>query len=317
MKKLPLSLACWRSLCLLYIYIMCGAAAVASPRGEFVPPVVGVRFPEALTQVAEKADRVRLRAGLASLQQAGVREVVVEIPDSMECKPQTFDRLFTELKRSGCSVWLVLPVASEMDGRLCEAMRKWRRSVVLAGWWLPAASPDLPARLATFRKAFPEARVGIEAAVAAPAREMEVLLLSLQPDLVGIRLSALQAGWISKSNLLEGVPAAILSAQRYLGEWEHVTGRLGLPLYVTDTAYPRNRCYTQPGTYSESRDAFYAAVLHRMQESCMYGGSLAGVFLSAFRVNSQPPNTYSLYASDSVAVQLLREAQPSTASASR
>lgn len=148
-------------------------------------------------------------------------------------------------------------------------------------------------------------------------------------DYLNIHIWPYNWRWVRDSTLMTNLPQAIEYTDRYIDEHLVIAEKYGKPLVIEEFGYPRDGFQFAQGTTTDARDLYYRHVFSRMRESVAQGGMLAGVnfwgwggLAGQSETNlfwhpgddycgdpaQEQQGLYSVYASDSSTVEIIREA---------
>lgn len=153
----------------------------------------------------------------------------------------------------------------------------------------------------------------------------EQLLNDVNIDYVTLHFRPFEWNWVARGRAFEDLPNVYLQAEAYLNKEERFALKAGKPLVIEAFSYPRDHFFKSPSSKAEYRTAFFRFVLERVVRSKRNGGVLAGCNFYGWGGHGrfvsqdwQPGNeylaekpdeaqgTYSVYATDSTAVQLFK-----------
>lgn len=167
-----------------------------------------------------------------------------------------------------------------------------------------------------------------ESACLGDTRLYHRLLLDDHVDLITLQLDPLAQGWTSVDRLFDAMPHVILRTDALLEDCERTARKAGKPVLVTSFAYPRDNCFTSPGTLTYARDAYFDYMLGKFGECRAAGSPVAGGYFqgwggtghdgtqtkpSALYVADIPParrGARSVYSVDTTTLSVMRRHSP-------
>ena len=133
--------------------------------------------------------------------------------------------------------------------------------------------------------------------------------------------------WASKDRLFEALPNVYNKTTEYLAQHDRIAFNINKPYVVEEFGYPRDNNFHGAGSPTVARDAFYAFVFSKVNESRKNGGPMAGCNFWGWGGSGRPTNEtwsmgadylcdpphepqgwYSVFDNDASTLQLIRNA---------
>lgn len=133
--------------------------------------------------------------------------------------------------------------------------------------------------------------------------------------------------WASKDRLFEALPNVYNKTTEYLAQHDRIAFNINKPYVVEEFGYPRDNNFHGAGSPTVTRDAFYAFVFSKVNESRKNGGPMAGCNFWGWGGSGRPTNEtwsmgadylcdpphepqgwYSVFDNDASTLQLIRNA---------
>ncbi len=96
-------------------------------------------------------------------------------------------------------------------------------------------------------------------------------------DYFTIHIWPVNWGWSPRGALFTSLPNAYLRSREYIDMHERIAIRYNKPLVIEEFGYPRDRNFREPGSKTQSRDAYYNFVFEELLRSKAENGAIAGV----------------------------------------
>lgn len=215
---------------------------------------------------------------LAQIQKRGLRAVVC-LADSM---PRTdeerarFDAFLTALlnRKNTVTRRRYADDASIQAWQLCQALVCPREMAddAFVGWVAQAAGA---VKALDAHHLVSAGSVGIEGTKGNASLYEDLTNLDAL-DVLSLQVFPLERGWITRGSVLSGLAVAYLRYDETLARYERLARRADKPLLIEGFGYPRDHCFTRPGTECASRNDFFAHVLRSLARSREQGGAFSG-----------------------------------------